>query len=105
MKEDDRHMTSEDTLDDLKQLVLSACNMEDDEKAKELTADEPLFGPDARLGLDSLDAVEIVFLIQKRYGVRIETHAESRQAMATLRTLADYIHASPKSEPGTSSTD
>lgn len=84
-------MTDDKNLEDLRELVLTACNMEDDDDVVELSFDEPLFGPHSQLQLDSLDAVEIVFLIQKRYGVRIETHAESREAMANLRTLMAYI--------------
>lgn len=86
-------MDDEKKLEDLKNLVLKACNMEGEDEADDLTPDSPLFGPDSPLGLDSLDAVEIVFLIQKRYGVRIETHAESREAMASIRTLLAYIEA------------
>ena len=86
-------MSEKVTLEDLKELVLSACNLDDDEDAQALGENDPLFGPESPLGLDSLDAVEIVFLIQKRYGVRIETHAESREAMSSLGTLAAYIEA------------
>jgi acyl carrier protein len=49
----------------------------------------PLFGEG--LGLDSLDAVELVVLIKKRYGVQIRDMEEGQAAFASINALADYI--------------
>ncbi len=43
------------------------------------------------LGLDSLDAVELVVLIQKKYGVQIEDMEEGEKAFASIEALAAYI--------------
>ncbi len=43
------------------------------------------------LGLDSLDAVELVVLIQKKYGVLIEDMEEGKKAFASIEALAKYI--------------
>jgi acyl carrier protein len=56
-----------------------------------LRLDEPLFGPDSRLDLDSLDGLQLSVAIQKRYGIRIADSKDLRRALASLMTLADYI--------------
>jgi acyl carrier protein len=55
--------------------------------------DAPLIGPDSPFGLDSLDAVEIVVAIQRRYNVRIDAQETSRQVLQSLSTLAAFIRA------------
>lgn len=50
-----------------------------------------LIGPESPLGIDSLDAVEIVFTVQNKYKVRIDSEETSRKVLASLKTLADFI--------------
>jgi acyl carrier protein len=54
----------------------------------------PLIGPESPLGIDSLDAVEIVFTVQNRYQVRIDSEETSRQVLASLSTLAGFVEKS-----------
>ena len=49
----------------------------------------PLFGSD--LGLDSLDAVELVILIKKHFGLEIGDMEEGKRAFASLNALAAYL--------------
>jgi len=51
--------------------------------------DQPLFG-DA-LGLDSVDALELVLEVERHFGVTIQDDEEGRAVLQTPRTLADYI--------------
>lgn len=74
---------------EVKTLVLQAA--EKDEPAGGLTDDEVLFGPDSRLGLDSLDALQISMAIQERYGVRMPDSKETRRALASLASLAQHL--------------
>lgn len=74
---------------ELGQLLLDACDR--DEPAGGLCADEILFGPESRLQLDSLDALQISVAIQKRYGVRMPDSKETRRALASLGTLAHHL--------------
>jgi acyl carrier protein len=76
---------------ELKDLILEAA--EKQEPAGGLRADEPLFGPDAALDLDSLDALQISMAIQQRYGVRMPDSKETRRALASLAHLAEHIAA------------
>jgi len=55
----------------------------------DMDADAPMLG--AGLGIDSIDALEIVVLIEKDYGVRIENRVEGTEAFASVRTLANFI--------------
>ncbi len=57
----------------------------------DISDDEILFG--TGLGLDSLDAVEIVVLLQRNYGIEIKDSAKAREIFYSLDTLAKYIYA------------
>ena len=73
----------------LKHLLLEACDKE--EPSGGLADDEILFGPESRLGLDSLDALQISMAIQRRYGVRMPDSKETRRALVSLATLATHL--------------
>lgn len=77
-------------LAELARLLLDACDK--NEPPGGLAADEILFGPQSRLELDSLDALQISMAIQKRYGVRMPDSKETRRALASLGTLASHLH-------------
>jgi len=63
-----------------------------------LPPDAPLIGPESPLGLDSLDAVEIVVAVQKEYGVHIDAQETGRRVLESLRTLANFIRKQSKAE-------
>lgn len=73
----------------LKALILEACDRE--EPAGGLDRDEILFGPEARLALDSLDALQVSVAIHKQLGVRMADSKDTRRAMASLATLAEWL--------------
>lgn len=78
-------------VDELKGVLLAA--VEKVPPAGGLSDDEPLFGPDARLDLDSLDALQISMTIQQRYGVRMPDSKETRAALTSIAHLARHLHA------------
>jgi len=53
--------------------------------------DAILIGPESPLGLDSLDAVEIIVTVQMKYGIRIDAEKIGRSILQTVGTLADFI--------------
>jgi acyl carrier protein len=55
----------------------------------ELSDDELLFSD--RLGLDSIDAVEVVYLVEKHFGITIRDMKEGRPALQSINTLAAFI--------------
>ncbi|MFT4174533.1 MAG: phosphopantetheine-binding protein [Rhodocyclaceae bacterium] len=75
----------------LTELILDAT--EKPAPAGGLADDEALFGPEARLALDSLDALQVSMAIQQRYGVRLADSKETRRAMRDVRSLAVYLAA------------
>lgn len=72
----------------LKQVLIDELNLED-LTPEEIDDDAPLFGEG--LGLDSLDAVELVVVIQKHFGVEIKDMEEGRPALQSINTLAAFI--------------
>lgn len=74
---------------ELKQLVVTALRMEDFD-SEEIGDDEPLFG-DEGLGLDSVDALELVVHIEQQYGIQIEDEEVGRKAFASITALAEFI--------------
>ncbi len=64
--------------------------------AKEEIADDlPLFGPEG-LGLDSIDALELVVGMEKHFSVGVPNSEAARQALATVNSIHDYIVANRK---------
>ncbi|HDS15458.1 MAG TPA: acyl carrier protein [Proteobacteria bacterium] len=82
----------------LKEIIIAELNLEDI-KPETLADDDPLFG-DEGLGLDSLDAVELVVLIQKHFGVEIKDMEEGREALTSINALAEFITARKSESEG-----
>ena len=78
----------------LKEVVIKDLSLED-VSIDEIQDDDPIFG-DSGLGLDSLDAVELVVVIQKHFGVQIKDMAKGREAFQSFNTLARYIEENQK---------
>ena len=75
----------------LKVLIITTLKLED-VRPEDIPDDEPLIGS-PRLGLDSIDALELVLVIEKEFGVKIGSSEESRKALSSVSTLAAYLHA------------
>jgi acyl carrier protein len=83
-----------DTLrDDIKRLIVDELELEDIQ-AESIKDSEPLFGPDSRLALDSIDALELGIALKKRYNVKFSGENEEERARFTsVDTLAKYIES------------
>jgi acyl carrier protein len=78
----------------LKKIIIEELNIEDI-APEDIGDDEPLFGK--KLGLDSIDAVEVVFevvfQVEKHFGVAIKDMKEGRPALQSINALAAFIEA------------
>ncbi|MGL1933211.1 MAG: phosphopantetheine-binding protein [Desulfotalea sp.] len=81
----------------LKELFIAELGLEDIE-LDEWQDDMPLFGEEDGIGLDSLDAVEIVVLIEKHFGVSINNVDEGKTAMASIANLSAFILSEQKND-------
>lgn len=77
----------------LKQLLVVECDKEDELEWETIMDDEPLMGNGSRVGMDSLDALQLSLAVQKLYGVRIEGARDARKAFQNIAGLAAYIQA------------
>ncbi|MBS4012493.1 MAG: acyl carrier protein [Bacteroidetes bacterium] len=59
--------------------------------AAEVPSNAPLFGQDNPLGLDSIDAIEIILAVQQKYNVRIADQNLARVILESIDTIADFL--------------
>ncbi|MEP7232221.1 MAG: phosphopantetheine-binding protein [Ginsengibacter sp.] len=72
----------------LKKQIIEELNLQE-MKPEDIEDDAPLFGDG--LGLDSIDALELVVLMEKYYGVKILDETMGRKVLASITTMAEYI--------------
>ncbi len=72
----------------LKQEIIEVLNLEG-MKPEDIPDQSPLFGEG--LGLDSIDALELIVLLEKNYGIKISDPSEGKAIFASVATMADYI--------------
>ena len=75
----------------LKTLIVEACDKDCDPAS--ITDDELLFGPDAPLQLESLDALQVSIAIKKQSGLRLPDSKETRRILSSVANLADHLEA------------
>jgi acyl carrier protein len=63
-------------------------------KPGDIQADAPLFGDG--LGLDSIDALELIVLLEKHYGIKIQNPADGKKIFESVRTMAEFIKSNGK---------
>ena len=78
----------EELILNLKKEIIDVLNLED-VKPEDIDNDAPLFGEG--LGLDSIDALELIVLMEKNYGIKLQDAAKGTEIFKSLNTMADYI--------------
>ena len=78
----------EGLIEELKLKIIDALNLEG-MQPDEIDDDAPLFGEG--LGLDSIDALELIVLLEKEYGIKLKSSAEGKEVFKSVNVMADYI--------------
>ena len=79
---------------ELKEKIIEALNLEDI-VITDLEDDAPLFGEEG-LGLDSIDALELIVLLEKNYGIKISDPKEGKNIFKSVNVMADYVEKNRK---------
>lgn len=72
----------------LKKQIIEVLNLED-MTVEDIDAEAPLFGKG--LGLDSIDALELIVLMEREYGIKLSNPAEGKEIFKSITTIADYV--------------
>lgn len=77
--------------EELKGLLIEQLNLEDKTPA-DIKNDAPLFGEEG-LGLDSIDALELIVLLDKNYQIKLTNPEEGKTVFFSINSMADYIQS------------
>ena len=83
----------ENLIQNLKVQIIDQLNLTE-LKPEDIDASAPLFGEG--LGLDSIDALELIVLLEKNYGLKIQEPKDAKNIFQSVKTLAEYISAQKK---------
>ena len=77
-------------MSDLKTQIIAQLNLQD-VKPEDIADDQPLFKEG--LGLDSIDALELIVLLQQHYKIKLSNAEEGPKVFYSVKTMAEYITA------------
>ena len=83
----------DELISQLKQQIIDVLNLEE-MTADDIDANAPLFGE--VLGLDSIDALELIVLMEREYGIKLSNPAEGKEIFRSVATIADYVSKNRK---------
>jgi len=83
----------EKLIEKLKVEIIEALNLEDMEP-EDIDEKESLFGEG--LGLDSIDALELIVLLEKEYGIKIQNPKDGQKIFFSIETMAQFIKENQK---------
>lgn len=75
-------------VNELKKEIIQVLNLEDI-APEDIDASAPLFGKG--LGLDSIDALELIVMLEKNYGIKLEDPAKGKEIFQSINVMADYV--------------
>lgn len=78
----------EELIQQLKEQIIDVLNLEDLTPA-DIDSDAPLFGEG--LELDSIDALELIVLLEKNYGIKLADASKGKEVFRSVRVMADFI--------------
>lgn len=78
----------EELIESLKANIIEQLNLKQYTPA-DINENDPLFG--AGLGLDSIDALEIIIMMEKNYGVKVQNADEGKKVLGNIKSIAEFI--------------
>ncbi len=81
-------MTMEELIEELKLEIIKTLNLEE-MSPEDISPDDNIFGEG--LGLDSIDALELIVLMEKKYGIKLKDASEGKAIFQSIRTMAEYV--------------
>ena len=78
----------EELILNLKKQIIEVLNLEE-VTPTDIADDAPLFGEG--LGLDSIDALELIVLMEREYGIKLSDPAKSKEVFRSVQHMAEYI--------------
>ena len=83
----------EDLIAKLKSEIITQLNLEDKTPA-DIQTEAPLFGDG--LGLDSIDALELIVLLEKNYGLKLDKPEDGKAVFHSVKSMAEFIQSKKK---------
>lgn len=84
------NLSADELKTEIKVLILETLKITDI-SPDDIKNDEPLFGTGNTIGLDSIDAIEIIMVLQKKYDVRLDDQNLARVILTSINTIAEFI--------------
>ena len=78
----------EELILELKKQIIEVLNLED-VQPEDIDNDAPLFGEG--LGLDSIDALELIVMMEKNYGIKIKDPSAGKDIFKSINSIAEYV--------------
>lgn len=78
----------EELINRLKSEIITSLNLQDFQP-EDIDTDAPLFGDG--LGLDSIDSLELMVLLERNYGIKVNDPREGRKILQSVRSMAEFI--------------
>jgi len=78
----------EDLIIELKEEIIKVLNLEE-LTPDDIDTDNALFG--SGLGLDSIDTLELIVMLEKKYGIKLASPAEGKAIFKSVRSIAEYV--------------
>lgn len=78
----------------LKTQIIDALNLEE-LTPEDIADDAPLFGTEG-LGLDSIDALELIVLLEKNYGIKLTDPSQAKGVLTSVRAIAKFLEENQK---------
>jgi len=83
----------EELVEELKREIIDVLNLEE-VTPEDIDPAAPLFGEG--LGLDSIDALELIVLLEKKYGIRLATPSDGKAIFKSVNTIAEFVQKNRK---------